>query len=153
MTKDFNDFRKQLNELRNKGANIDPDKVIEELTKPVPEKVKEIYEDSFDRKAWKLMRRQINKLLDDFENFYGPKGRGLSVAIHVQKEGCADRYADHYPYIPDKLSIVHIVDIGSKKRYDKIDFEKDREWIEKHNKMVAEQRAKAEARGKDPNEV
>jgi hypothetical protein len=159
MPKSFDDFKSQLQTLKEKQERakenvediepINPDEIINELITPAKKEEIDEFEDSFDKKAWSLMRKQIDKLLDDFENFYGPKGRGLSVAIHVQKENCADRYADNYPYVPDKLSIVHIVDIGTKGKYEKIDLKKDKQWIEKHNKMVEEQRKSAEIRGKN----
>ena len=140
-------FKKQLEELKRRGANIDPDAIVADLT-TLPENQVEKFESSFDRKAFQLMKQKVIKLLEDFENFYGPKGRGLSVAMHVQKDDAADRFSETYNYIPDKLSIVHIVDIGSKGKYEKFDVEAERKWVEEHNKMVEEERKKVEEKEK-----
>jgi hypothetical protein len=64
----------------------------------------------------------------------------LSVAIYVEKENSADKFSEVFTYIPDKLSIVHIVDIGQKGVTDKFDPVKEREWVEAHNKMIEEQK-------------
>jgi hypothetical protein len=113
------DFKAQLNELKRKGADIDPEKIIEDLVTPPTVQIVEEFEASFDKKAFQLLKMKVQKLLDDFENFYGPKGRGLSVALHIQKEDSADRYSETFPYT-DKLSIVHIVDIGTKGKYEPV---------------------------------
>lgn len=145
--KGFEGFKKQLQALKEKGADIDPNAIINEIITPPEKKEQEEFE-KFDRKAFELMRKQIDKLLDDFENHYGPKGNGLSVAIHVQKENCADRYADHYPFVPDKLSLVHIVDIGKKGVHEPFDPEKEKQWVEEHNKKILAAQKQVEERGK-----
>ena len=149
MSKGFEDFKKHLVALKEKGVDIEPNDIINDLTSPPKPKEKEEYEDSFDRKAFGLLRRRVEKLLDDFENHYGPKGNGLSLAIHVQKENCADRYADHYPFVEDKLTLVHIVDIGKKGVHEPFDPEKEREWVEQHNKKILEAKKQVEERGKN----
>ncbi len=98
-SKGIEGFRKQLKALKEKGANIDPEEIIQELTVPPSKRKKEVFKESFDRKAFRLLREKVDKLLDDFENHYGPKDRGLSIAIHVQKKDSADRYADTFNYI------------------------------------------------------
>ena len=113
------DFKAQLDELKRKGADIDPDKIIEDLVTPPTVQIVEEFEASFDKKAFQLLKMKVEKLLGDFEDFYGPKGRGISIAIHVQKDDSADRYSETFPYT-DKLSIVHIVDIGTKGKYEPV---------------------------------
>lgn len=112
-------FRKQLEELKRKGADVDVDKIIEDLTTPPAVQVAEEFQSTFDAKAFVLLKEKVIKLLEDFEGFYGPKGRGLSVAIHVQKNNSADRYSETFPYT-DNISIVHIVDIGTKGKYEPV---------------------------------
>ncbi len=141
-------FKKQLEELKRKGADIDPDAIVAEVTQPPEMHKVDQFKSSFDSDAFALMKEKVIKLLDDFENFYGPKGRGLSIAMHIQKPNCADRFSETFDYIPDKLSIVHIVDIGEKGRTDKFDPEKEREWVEQHNAMVEEERKKVEEKEK-----
>lgn len=148
MSSDMDAFKKQLEELKRKGADIDPDEIIKEITTVPEQKAVEDFESSFDRQAFELMKQKVIKLLSDFENFYGPKGRGLSIAIHVQKENCADRFSETFNYITDKLSIVHIVDIGTEGKYQKFDVEAERKWVEEHNKMVEEERKKVEEKEK-----
>ncbi len=138
-SKGMKGFKEQLNRLKEKGANIDPDEIVQDLIAPAGTKKTEEYVESFDNKAFGIMRRQIEKLLDDFENFYGPKGRGLSVAIHVSKENSADKYADTFNYIDGQLSIVHIVDIGTKGKYEPITIDET---------MILEQKEKVEEKEK-----
>ena len=145
-SKGMEGFKKQLKALKEKGADIDPEEIINDLRTPAPKEKVEDFKESFDKKAFDLMRRKINKLLDDFENHYGPKDRGLSVAIHIQKENSADRYAETFNYIQDKLSIVHIVDIGIKGVTEIFDPEKERQWTEAHNKKIAEAQAQVKER-------
>lgn len=134
-TKGMEGFRQQLKALKEKGANIDPEEIIQELTVPPSKRKKEIFVESFDNKAFGLLREQVDKLLDDFENHYGPKDRGLSIAIHIQKANSADRYADTFNYIDGKLSIIHIVDIGTKGKYEPLVLDET---------MIEEQRTKAD---------
>lgn len=140
-------FKKQLKALKAKGADIDPDAIIQDLTTPAPVTTIEEFENSFDKKVFQILKQKVMKLLNDFEDFYGPKGRGLSIAIHVQKDNSADRYSETFPYT-EKLSIVHIVDIGTEGKYEKFDPEKERLWIETHNKMVEEEKKKVEEKEK-----
>ena len=130
-------FKKQLKALKSKGADIDPDAIIQDLTTPAPVTTIEEFENSFDKKAFQILKQKVMKLLDDFENFYGPKDRGLSIAIHVQKDNSADRYSETFPYT-EKLSIVHIVDIGTKGKYEPVVIEIDEKMIEEEKKKVEE---------------
>jgi hypothetical protein len=148
MGSDMDAFKKQLEELKRKGANIDPDQIVSDMTTLPEQKVVEEFESSFDRKAFQLMKQKVIKLLEDYEKFYGPKGRGLSVAMHVQKDDCADRFSETFNYIPDKLSIVNIVDIGTKGKYEGFDVEAERKWVEEHNKMVEEEKKRVEEKEK-----
>ena len=133
-------FKKQLKALKEKGADIDPEEIIQDLMTPAGEKKTEEYVESFDNKAFGLLREKVDALLDDFENHYGPKGRGLSIAIHIQKENSADRYADTFNYIDGQLSIVHIVDIGTKGKYEPLVL--DETMIEEQKKKVIEREEK-----------
>ena len=140
MTKGMEGFRQQLTALKEKGADIEPEEIIQDLMTPAGEKKTEEYMESFDKKAFGLLREQVGKLLDDFENHYGPKDRGLSIAIHIQKKDSADRYADTFNYIDGKLSIVHIVDIGTKGKYEPIVL--DETMIENEKKKVEDREAR-----------
>ena len=130
-------FKKQLKALKSKGADIDPDAIIQDLTTPAPVTTIEEFEKSFDKKVFQILKQKVMKLLDDFEDFYGPKGRGLSIAIHVQKDNSADRYSETFPYT-EKLSIVHIVDIGTKGKYEPVVIGIDEKMVEKERKKVRE---------------
>ena len=140
MGNDVAGFKKQLEELKRKGADIDPDAIISDLTKPPEVTTVEEFENSFDSKAFQLMKYKVATLLEDFEKFYGPKGRGLSIAIHVQKENSADRFSETFPYTDD-LSIVHIVDIGTKGKYEPVVTKIDEKMIEEEKKKVAKRNA------------
>ncbi len=130
-------FKKQLKALKSKGADIDPDAIIQDLTTPASVTTIEEFEKSFDKKVFQILKQKVMKLLDDFEDFYGPKGRGLSIAIHVQKDNSADRYSETFPYT-EKLSIVHIVDIGTKGKYEPVVIGIDEKMIEEERKKVRE---------------
>lgn len=135
-SKGMEGIKKQLELLKRKGADVDPDAIIKDLTAPVPVHKVEKFESSFDNEAFQLMKQKVIKLLEDFENFYGPKDRGLSIAMHVQKENSADRFSETFNYVPDKLSIVHIVDIGTKGKYEPVVI--DEKLIEEERKKVEE---------------
>jgi hypothetical protein len=130
-------FKKQLKALKSKGADIDPDAIIQDLTTPASVTTIEEFENSFDKKVFQILKQKVMKLLDDFEDFYGPKGRGLSIAIHIQKDNSADRYSETFPYT-EKLSIVHIVDIGTKDKYEPVVIKIDERMIEEEKKKVEE---------------
>ncbi len=130
-------FKKQLKALKSKGADIDPDAIIQDLTTPASVTTIEEFENSFDKKVFQILKQKVMKLLDDFEDFYGPKGRGLSIAIHIQKDNSADRYSETFPYT-EKLSIVHIVDIGTKGKYEPVVIGIDEKMVEEERKKVRE---------------
>ncbi len=138
---DMNTFRAKLEELKKKGADVDPDAIIADLTTPPTTQVVETFEESFDKMAFAVMKEKVIKLLDDFEKFYGPKGRGLSIALHVQKENSADRFSESFPYT-DKLSIVNIVDIGTKGKYSPVEIVVDDEMIAAEKQKIAERDAR-----------
>jgi hypothetical protein len=119
MSGNMKQFKDQLQELKRKGADIDPEEIIKDLTTPPTIQVVDEFEISFDKQVFGLLKEKVMKILEDFESFYGPKGRGLSVAIHIQKENSADRYSETFPYTENQ-SIVHIVDIGTKGKYEPV---------------------------------
>lgn len=137
----MDDFKKQLEELKRKGADIDPDAIIDEITSPPEVQIIEAFENSFDKHAFDLMKQKVMSLLDDFGSFYGPKGRNLSVAVHVQKDNSADRFSENFEYT-DGLSIVHIVDIGTKGKYEPIVIGTDEAAVEKEKQRIKKEQRK-----------
>jgi hypothetical protein len=73
----------------------------------------------FNEKTFKLAKGKIIRLLDDFENFYGPKGRGIKVSIHIVKENNADQAIEEFHY-DEKTFVEHVVDIGIKGKYEPV---------------------------------
>jgi hypothetical protein len=67
-----------------------------------------------NKTIFKMMRTKIDKLLDDFIDYYYPKGpvgtRGIKVTIEVQKESGTDWHEDEFEY-SDFIKLVHRVRI------------------------------------------
>jgi hypothetical protein len=52
-------FKKQLEELKRKGADIDPDAIIADMTTPPAVHQVDEFKESFDAHAWGLMREKL----------------------------------------------------------------------------------------------
>jgi len=67
-----------------------------------------------NKTIFKMMRTKIDKLLDDFIDYYYPKGpigsRGIKVTIEVEKESGTDWHEDEFEY-SDIMRLVHRVRI------------------------------------------
>ena len=60
---------------------------------------------------FKMMRTKVDKLLDDYIDFYYPQGgRGIKVTIEVEKEGSTDTFSETFEY-QDTMKVTHIVGI------------------------------------------
>jgi hypothetical protein len=114
----FKTFKKQLNALKDGGMDIDPDKVIAEINAG-PKEIEVVKKGGFNEEHWKLLRSQLNKLLDDYQNFYSGKGRGIGVTVHITKENNADRFVEKYDY-DTKMILLHVCDIGTKGKYEPV---------------------------------
>jgi hypothetical protein len=112
----LDNFRKHLNALKEKGVDINPDKVVDEVLAPPTEAPKK---DTFDRKRWAMLRTQLNKLLDDFEHFHGDKGRGIGVTVHITKPDNADRFTEKFEF-DSNIILLSIQDIGTKGKYEPV---------------------------------
>lgn len=62
--------------------------------------------------ALEQVKNQVDKLLKDFEEFYGPKGRGVKIVVHILKEDKNDTVAEKWNY-DDNYSVVSAIDIGT----------------------------------------
>lgn len=116
MATQLDNFKKQLNKLKAQGVDIDTEQLIKEIQNPV---IKE--EPKFNEEAFALAKIKINKLLDDYQNFYGLKGCTLKVEVYIGKENSADTFTENFPYVPNKLEVIHTVEIGTKGKYEPVD--------------------------------
>jgi hypothetical protein len=110
-------FRQRLEQLKEQGVDIDPDKVTEEIINP------QIPEDTSDEerreKLYNLTVQKVIQLLDDFKNHYQPKGRTLKVIIRIEKENSADAFGEKFVYDED-IEVISMIEIGTKGKYEKV---------------------------------
>ena len=109
-------FKKQLEKLKAKGLDIDPEQVIYEIKNPVIKK-----EIEFNDNAFLVAKKKIDQLLEDFRSFYGPKGRTIKVEIYIGKEDSADTFTEKFPYEENKIEVIHTVEIGTVGKYEPVD--------------------------------
>lgn len=115
MGSQLDSFKAQLEKLKAKGLDIDPDQVIEDIKNPVI-KVKE---PEFDDNSFLLARKKIDDLLNDYRGFYGPKGRTLKVEIYIGKENSADTFTEKFEN--GNIEVIHTVEIGTEGKYEPVD--------------------------------
>lgn len=119
MTTQLENFKVQLEKLKAKGVDIDTEQIVNEIKNPV---IKEKEESNFNKDNFDLARKKIDKLLDDFYSFYGPKGRSLKVQLYIGKENSADNFSEKFVYEDNKLEVIQIVEIGTKGKYEPVDY-------------------------------
>ena len=109
-------FRQRLEQLKEKGVDIDPDKVTEEIINP------QIPEDTSDEerreKMYNLTVQKVLQLLEDFKGHYRQKGRKLKVIVRIEKENSADAFGEKFVYDED-VEVISMIEIGTKGKYEK----------------------------------
>jgi len=72
---------------------------------------KKVHKMDPNKTIYEMMRVKIDKLLDDFIEYYYPKGgRSITVTIEVGKETGTDSHEDEFEY-SDTMKVVHKVGI------------------------------------------
>lgn len=115
MTTQLDGFRKQLNKLKNKGVDINPEEIVDEIQNPVI-----VEKPKLNEKLFLLTKQKVDNLLEDFRNFYAKKGCSLKVEVYIGKENSADTFTEKFEY-DDKLKVIHTVEIGTKGKYEPVD--------------------------------
>lgn len=76
-----------------------------------PEEGKKVHKIDPNVTIFKMMRKKIDKLLEDYISFYYPRGgRGIKVTIEVEKEGSTETHSEEFEYL-DTMKVTHIVGI------------------------------------------
>lgn len=72
---------------------------------------KKVHKIDPNKTIFKMMRQKVDKLLDDYIQYYYPKGgRGIKVTVEVEKEGATDLHSEEFEYL-DTMKVVHKVGI------------------------------------------
>ena len=114
-------FRLRLEQLKEQGVDIDPDKLTEEIVQShqqVLEDEKKLSEEERIEKRFQLTLRKVIELMSDFKDHYQPKGRNLKVIIRIEKENSADAYGEKFVYDND-MEVINMIEIGTKGKYEK----------------------------------
>jgi hypothetical protein len=109
-------FRQRLEELKEQGVDIDPEKITEEIINP------ELPEDTSEKdrkeKLYNLTIQKVIQLLEDYKDHYQPKGRTLKVIVRIEKENSADAFGEKFVYDED-IEVISMIEIGTKGKYEK----------------------------------
>ena len=111
-------FRQRLEQLKDQGVDIDPDKVTEEIMNPQQIEQKDLSEEEKRQKYFELTKQKVIGLIDDFESHYRPKGRKLKVIIRIEKENSADAFGEKFVFDED-MEVISMIEIGTKGKYEK----------------------------------
>lgn len=110
-------FRQRLEQLKEQGVDIDPDKITEEVVNPqIPE---DTSDEERQEKMYNLSIQKVIQLLEDFKSHYRPKGRKLKVIVKIEKENSADAFGEKFVYDED-VEVISMIEIGTKGKYEKI---------------------------------
>lgn len=116
MTNQLDVFRQRLEQLKEQGVDIDPEKVTEEIMNPqIPE---DTSEEDRREKLYNLTIEKVLQLLEDFKSHYRPKGRKLKVIVRIEKENSADAFGEKFVYDED-VEVISMIEIGTKGKYEK----------------------------------
>jgi hypothetical protein len=110
-------FRQRLEQLKEQGVDIDPEKVTEEIINPV-QAIDELPEEEKKEKLYEMGLGKVISLIEDFKSHYRPKGRKLKVIIRIEKENSADAYGEKFVFDED-LEVISMIEIGTKGKYEK----------------------------------
>ena len=67
-------------------------------------------------------KNQFEKLLKDFEEFYGPKGRSLKIVVHIIKDDKKDTVAEKWMF-GKRYQVISAIDIGTALTEEELDLE------------------------------
>jgi len=110
-------FRMRLEQLKEQGVDIDPDKVTEEILNP--QVLEDLEKKEKEQKLFDLTLSKVIELITDFNEHYKPKGRKLKVIIRIDKENSADAYGEKFVYSED-MEVISMIEIGTKGKYEKV---------------------------------
>ena len=114
MSYKLDNFKKQLDKLKDKGVEIDPDQVIADILKPIEKK------EEFNDWHWSLLERKVKSIMGDYKDFYHGKGCGLKVLFYVSKPDSADTFTESFDYNKD-MQVISTVEIGTEGKYIPVD--------------------------------
>ena len=107
-------FKKQLNKLVEKGVDINPEQVIEDINKPFEKK------EEFNEFHWDLLKRKVESILGDYHDFYHEKGCSLKVLFYTSKQNSADTFTESFNYNKD-MQVISTIEIGTEGKYIPVD--------------------------------
>ena len=111
-------FRQRLEQLKEAGVDIDPEKITEEIVNPqqIP---KDLSEEERKKKLFELTRSKVISLIDDFDSHYREKGRNLKIIVRIEKENSADAFGEKFVF-DDDMEVISMIEIGTKGKYEKV---------------------------------
>lgn len=112
-------FKLRLEELKEQGVDIDPEKVTEEIVQAHNRFLDELPKEEKEKKLFELAKEKVISLLDDYQNFYRPKGRKIKIMVEIEKDNAADKYGEKFIY-SDDMSVISVIGIGTKGKYEKV---------------------------------
>ena len=119
MSDQLETFKLRLEELKKMGVDIDPEKITEEVMQAqIPVDASEKEKEEEDKRLFELIREKVIGLIDDYNNFYRPKGRKLRVVVEIVKENSADKFGEKFIY-SDTMDVISVIGIGTKGKYEK----------------------------------
>ena len=112
-------FRQRLEQLKESGVDIDPEKITEEIINPQQIINSDLSENEKKQKFYELLKEKVVNLIDDFDGHYRPKGRKLKVIIRIEKENSADAFGEKFVFDKD-MEVISMIEIGTKGKYEKV---------------------------------
>lgn len=111
-------FRMRLEQLKEQGVDVDPEKLTQEIVEAHKE-LEKLPEKEKQKVLFELVRQKIMTLLDDYQNFYQDKGRKLQVIVRVKKENSADAFGENFVF-SNEMEVISMIEIGTKGKYEKV---------------------------------
>ncbi len=107
-------FKAQLKKLkRDTGLDIDTESILKSIQE-IPEQEKDL----LDREALIMARIKIDSIIKDYEDFFGPQGKGLEITIKITKDNPADQVGEQWIMGEDqKIKVRRFEQIGTKGKH------------------------------------
>ena len=115
-------FKLQLERLKDQGVDIDPQKITEDVVRSQREReedLKKLSQEERDQKCFDLAVTKVIQLMNDWYHHYREKGRRLNTIVRIEKDDSADAYGEKYVF-DEKMQVINMIEIGTKGKYEKV---------------------------------